>query len=331
MPDTVRFVLTLSDSLSGKRGIIDTIVDLRLFLNDLSVSDPVFISYISKASDENNIFNRQSVLMIPNPARSFRSSSENSNFFVYFDINNLEFDPEKPSLYSLEYSITDLSGEIVKRVEHPQLQKVSENTSRIEKINIDQLMTGIYSLNLQLADMANDHIARISRYFNVIAVEGTSSMLMPMEEEDVEKYYDQIKYIATERELSLYRQLDTKGKQEFLLQFWRSRDPQPETPENEFMLQHFQRIDYCEKNFRNGLNSDRGRIYIQYGPPVDIDRSVSSLGYSKPVEIWTYSLDGRVEFIFVDRINDDNYVLMHSTHPNEISNPGWQQAFQGQN
>ena len=331
MPDTVRFVLTLSDSLSGKFGNIDTIVDLKPFLNDLSVSNPVFISYISKASDENNVFTRQNILMIPNPTRSFRSSSENSNFFVYFDINNLEYDPEKPSLYSLEYSITDLSGEIVKRVEHSQLQKVSENTSRIEKINIDQLPTGIYSLNLQIADMANDNITQSHSYFKVISEEGSASMLMPMEEADVEKYYNQIKYIATDKELSLYRQLDTKGKQEFLLQFWRSRDPNPETPENEFMLQHFQRIDYCEKHFRNGLNSDRGRIYIQYGPPVDIMRNFSSLEYSKPVEIWTYSLDGRVEFIFVDRINDDNYVLMHSTHPNEISNPGWQQVFQLQN
>jgi GWxTD domain-containing protein len=328
IPDTVRFVLTLSDSFGGKFGVIDTIIELQPFLDDLSVSDPIFISYISKASDENNVFTRQSVLMIPNPARSFHSSSENGYFFIYFDINNLDYDPDLPSLYRMECSIDDLTGKSVNKIEHSQLKKVGANTSRLEKISIDQLKTGMYNLNIQLADLANDKTASTHRYFKVISQENNTPLVMPMEEEDIEKYYDQIKYIATYRELEIYQQLDNKGKQEFLLQFWKSKDPTPDTPENEFMLQHFQKMDYCEKHFQNGINSDRGRVYIQYGPPVDLERNVSTIGYSKPVEIWTYSLDGRVEFVFVDRVNDDNYVLMHSTHPNEYYNPGWMQDFQ---
>jgi GWxTD domain-containing protein len=162
----------------------------------------------------------------------------------------------------------------------------------------------------------------------VFAESQNVNLLLPMDETDIEKYLHQIKYIATDKEINLFQKLDKQGKQEFLLQFWKSKDPTPETPKNEFMLQHFQRIDYCEKHFRNGINGDRGRVYIQYGPPVDIQRSVSTLAYSRPVEIWTYSIEGRIEFVFVDRTNDDNYVLMHSTHPDEISNPGWMQAFQ---
>jgi GWxTD domain-containing protein len=186
----------------------------------------------------------------------------------------------------------------------------------------------MYNLNIKIADLENDHTASVHRYFRIRDEVQSVDLLLPMDEADIEKYLHQIKYIATEKEINLFEKLDKQGKQEFLLQFWKSKDPTPDTPENEFMLKHFQRIDYCEKHFRNGINSDRGRVYIQYGPPVDIKRSVSTLGYSRPVEIWTYSIEGRVEFVFVDRTNDDNFVLMHSTHPNEISNPGWMQAFQ---
>jgi len=331
MPDTVKFVLSISDSISGKTGVIDKIIEFQRFSDELSISDPVFITDIRKASGEKNIFTRQNVLMIPNPARLFNASSDKNYFYIYFDINNLDYDPDLPSLYRLECSIDDLTGKSINKIEHSQLKKVSANTSRIEKLSMEQLTTGMYCLKIQIADLSNDKTASSRRYFSVISKEKGTSLLMPMEEEDIEKYYDQIKYIATNRESNIYQQLDNVGKQEFLLQFWKSKDPTPDTPENEFMLQHFQRIDYCEKHFNKGINSDRGRIYIQYGPPVDLERNVSTLGYSRPVEIWTYSINGRVEFVFVDRTNDDNYMLMHSTHPDEYYNPGWTQEFQAGN
>ena len=144
-----------------------------------------------------------------------------------------------------------------------------------------------------------------------------------MTDEDVQKYYDQIKYIATDRELDIFNKLDNAGKERFLLQFWKMKDNRPETPENEFMQEHFRRIAYCENAFKGGINSDRARVYLKYGPPVNIERSVSTLGFSRPVEVWTYAFDGTVEFVFVDRTLDGNYVLVHSTHPAEYSDPDW--------
>jgi GWxTD domain-containing protein len=327
-PDTLKFQLLLSDSISGKSGIINKALVISPVTNDLSCSDPVFIAYLRKSSDEHNIFTRHNLEMIPNPARFFELPSENDFIYVYFEINNLMFNPEKPSLYSVLCSVENLAGKTMSKIEHDGLNKMASNTSRIEKVSLNNLVTGMYSLNLQITDLTNENRSSIRRYFRVESDVAGSQLVIPMEDEDVDKYYDQIKYIARKQELDVFEQLDKAGKQEFLLYFWKSKDPSPDTPENEFMINHFRKIEYCEKNFRNGINSDRGRVYIMYGAPVDIERSTSTAAYSKPVEIWTYSLEGRIEFVFVDRTNDDHYVLMHSTHPDEYYNPDWLKDFQ---
>ena len=145
-----------------------------------------------------------------------------------------------------------------------------------------------------------------------------------MSDEESQKYLDQIKYIATDQELKLYNQLNSKGKQEFLLQFWKSRDPDPSTPENEFMIEHFKRLAEVEGQFKGGINSDMGRVYIKYGPPLQIERMGLNVHITHAVEKWIYTINGRTEFVFVDRIGDGTYFLVHSTHLDEFSNPNWQ-------
>ncbi len=326
-PDSLKFVLLLSDSLSGKKGIINIPILVRPVSKKLSCSDPVFIAYLKKSSGDNTVFTRHQLEMIPNPARFYETQTENNFLYVYFEINNLAYFEDRPSLYSLMYSVESLAGDTMSHIAHLDIKKVGANTSRIEKVSLADLTTGMYSLNMQIFDSANDNNSSIRRYFRVVSQESGTPMVIPMEDADVEKYYDQIKYIARDQELRLFEQLDAVGKQEFLLYFWKFKDPTPGTPENEFMIDHFRKIEYCKQNFRNGLNSDRGRVYIQYGPPVDVERSTSTMAYSKPVEIWTYSLEGRIEFVFVDRTGDDNFVLMHSTHPDEYYNPEWAAAF----
>ena len=322
-PDTLNVNLTLSDSVSGRKGSVSQKIAITTTPDKLSISDPIFIAYLSNAAGTKNIFTRHNLEMVPNPARFIDTSKDGKSFYIYLEINNLSYNAERPSLYALTCSVNNLAGRNMCRVEHDQLQKVAANTSRIEKIDLGDLTTGIYVLDLQVVDLGNDNISGLKRYFRVNNGEENSDLILPMSEEDVQKYYDQIKYIATRQEMDVFEQLDPVGKQEFLLNFWKQHDPTPNTPENEFMMDHFRRIEYCKQHFPKGINGDRGRVYIKYGPPVDIERYVSSQTYSKPVEIWTYSIQGRVEFVFVDRTNDNDYVLVHSTHPDEYSNPDW--------
>ena len=83
-----------------------------------------------------------------------------------------------------------------------------------------------------------------------------------MTQEDIKKYRDQIQYLASNEELKIFDSLTPEGKASFVVNFWRSRDTDPSTPENEFMLNYFSRIEYANTHFKGvngGINTDMGR------------------------------------------------------------------------
>jgi len=86
---------------------------------------------------------------------------------------------------------------------------------------------------------------------------------------------EDVVYIITNRERAAFQGLATDEEREhFIEQFWLRRDPTPGTPENEFKQEHYRRIAYANEHFSTGIpgwKTDRGRIYIIYGPPDEID------------------------------------------------------------
>jgi GWxTD domain-containing protein len=95
-------------------------------------------------------------------------------------------------------------------------------------------------------------------------------------------------YIITGEERQAFNRLGTdEEREQFLEQFWRRRDPTPDTEENEFKEEHYRRIAYANERYASGLpgwKSDRGRIYIMYGPPDEIDPHPSGGTYQRPPE-----------------------------------------------
>jgi len=93
--------------------------------------------------------------------------------------------------------------------------------------------------------------------------------------------YDQwlnadVAYIITDEERARFRSLPSDGEREqFIEEFWKRRDPTPDTPANEFKEEHYRRIAYANEHFASqslaGWKTDRGRIYIVYGPPDELE------------------------------------------------------------
>lgn len=319
--DTLQIRLHIRSDAPAREGEVRAVIVMRKFTAELSLSDVLFLSHIQRAGEPASLV-RHGLVMVPKPSRLFPVAAEMP---LYFEINRLSYDPAAPSVYALHWSVSDLAGRERMQKDYHTLPVNSANTSRVEKIPLQDLTSGVYALNLEVEDLKSETRHTTRRYFRVYGAEN-GGMILPMGEKDAARYYDQIKYIASQTEKQLYKTLDPQGKQDFLLQFWKSRDPDPATPENEFMEAYFAHIHYCETNFKNGINSDRGRIYLLYGPPMDIRRYASSGGYDKPVEIWTYPIEGTSEFVFVDRLGGDQYVLVHSTHPDEFSDPDWEKT-----
>ncbi len=99
---------------------------------------------------------------------------------------------------------------------------------------------------------------------------------------------EDVRWIITPEELSAFKQLSNDEERDaFIEQFWLRRDPTPDTPENEYKEEHYRRIAYANEHFAAGIpgwRTDRGRIYIAYGPPDQIESHPSGGAYQRPIE-----------------------------------------------
>lgn len=101
---------------------------------------------------------------------------------------------------------------------------------------------------------------------------------------------EDVAYIITNEERAAFKRLQSDPEREhFIEQFWERRDPTPGTAENEFKEEHYRRIAYANQHFSSsiaGWKTDRGRIYITYGPPDEIDDHSSES--PTPFQQWRY-------------------------------------------
>jgi GWxTD domain-containing protein len=103
------------------------------------------------------------------------------------------------------------------------------------------------------------------------------------------KWVDEdVHWIITDTELQAFKQLSNdEERDQFIEQFWLRRNPNPDSPDNEFREEHYARIAYANEHFaagKPGWRTDRGHIYIAYGKPDSIDSHPSGGSYERPVE-----------------------------------------------
>ena len=99
---------------------------------------------------------------------------------------------------------------------------------------------------------------------------------------------EDVVYIITDEEKAAFKRLSTDDeRQQFIEQFWLRRDPTPDTEENEYKEEHYRRIAYANEHYASGIpgwKTDRGRIYIVFGPPDEIESHPSGGTYERPYE-----------------------------------------------
>jgi GWxTD domain-containing protein len=168
----------------------------------------------------------------------------------------------------------------------------------------ERLVPGTYELSLLRARTADT----IKRSFRVVWED------MPLILSDPETAVDAMYYILSDKEYDLMKTGNSKDISKKLLEYWKAKDPTKDTPFNEAMAEYFSRVEYAYSNFRtlaakNGYKTDRGKIYILYGPPTSVNKT---LGDKMNTEIWKYDrlkkdfvfeTDARGNYILV-KIND---------------------------
>ena len=99
---------------------------------------------------------------------------------------------------------------------------------------------------------------------------------------------EDVAYIITDEERKAFSRLaNDEEREQFIEQFWLRRDPTPDSVENEYKEEHYRRIAYSNERYASGFpgwKSDRGRIYITFGPPDEIESHPSGGTYERPWE-----------------------------------------------
>jgi GWxTD domain-containing protein len=99
---------------------------------------------------------------------------------------------------------------------------------------------------------------------------------------------EDVAYIITEEERQAFKRLATdEEREQFIESFWLRRDPTPDSAENEFKEEHYRRIAYANERFASGIpgwKTDRGRIYIAFGPADEVESHPSGGTYERPIE-----------------------------------------------
>ncbi|MDQ3633763.1 MAG: GWxTD domain-containing protein [Acidobacteriota bacterium] len=156
---------------------------------------------------------------------------------------------------------------------------------------------------------------------------------------EVDKIYENwlekdVDYIITKEEKRAFKQLKTnEEKENFIENFWRRRDPNPDTEENEYREEFYERIAYANEHYASGIpgwKTDRGRIYITWGKPDGVESHPSGGSYDRPsyegggstttypFEVWFYRyLEGvgsGVEIEFVDPTGTGEYRIARNAN-----------------
>jgi len=129
---------------------------------------------------------------------------------------------------------------------------------------------------------------------------------------DSRQFLSEVRYIITKQERKIFLNLPPSDREAFIQEFWKKRDPDPETEKNEFKEEYYERIEMANTLFRGGGKpgwlQDRGRVYVLLGPPHE--RYTYPRGrsfYGLPEELWYY---GFFPVIFVDDDWDGDYDII---------------------
>lgn len=334
-PATYSYRTEVLDGNSNRKGYLEGELQIPNYNTPgLSVSQIQFAYRIfNRSAEKKSPFYKNGMKIIPNVNRIY--GYQYPMLFFYFEINNTPSSADKDSTkIIIDYQVYDQQDSLVKSFRGQQRSLARNALAEMGGFSVVTLPTGRYRLKVNVKDLSTGKQASTERDFQFIGVErpvvGTTLLASDnreLTEEEAEDYYAQITYIATKEEKKIYRALSLDRKLAFLREFWKKRDPTPETERNEAMIEHYRRWYFVKRRYSIGKllgwKTDRGRIYIQYGPPDEIERHSGGME-TKPYEIWSY-YQNNMQFIFADLQGVDRYELIHSVTQDhrELENPLW--------
>ena len=338
-------IADFNNKASHSTGTID--VELYYPNDKIGVSDVLLLKSFEKIKNNTSTnFTKSGFDVMPSLNAFFGNPRDTLK--TYFEIYNTKLF-EKDSLVLAKYFIEDA-----------QTQAIYPRIGRFQKINpcsvlpvfnifaLDELPTGNYNLVVELRDINNQIIGskkipferlNNNRLFaneeiNLDNVYASASFADAYTYEQLDVYIRSLFPIANIPEKRFAESIKkSKEKNEdlmkrYFINFWEKRNPL--NPQKAWEI-YYAEVQKTQKEFGNkkilGFGTERGRVYLQYGPPNN-RTVVTSDPNAYPYEIWWYYQVGtrtNVRFVFLNRFDDTDFQLIFSDANGEPQNPDWRQ------
>lgn len=165
---------------------------------------------------------------------------------------------------------------------------------------------------------------------NVGALRSEAALFETADSSSLDSLYGPLVHLLEPHERSVYSGLTLAGRRRFLIAFWERRDPTSATPDNPAMDAFYAAVEEANLLFREGRaagvpgwRTDRGRIFLRYGPPDEqLRRPMAS---PRPYEAWRYTRGRARNYVFYDQSGLGNYFLLATNDPTEQGTRSWDQ------
>ncbi|NOX18409.1 MAG: GWxTD domain-containing protein [Chlorobi bacterium] len=289
-PLKYRVVCSVEDETSKEPIVFESDVRVRSFSDSIDVSDILLINKIIEGKNGREI--------IPNISHNMKpGASVTINYELYSNIDRA---------VTINYIVREINRNITST--RMVSRNIKTGTNIIEEV-VDEvkLKIGNYTMNIVIADESGNELCKRAIKFRV-QLPG-----IPLSLDALDTAIDQLVYIASADEIdSLKEGKNYDEKLKKFLAFWKKRDPDPKSSNNEMLNEYYRRIDYANKHFEgyyDGWKTDMGMVYVTLGPPDQVEREPMSID-SKPYEIWYY-YNLNKQFVFVDDTGFGDYRLVN--------------------
>ncbi len=317
----------LSDSVSYP-------LSLRQYPQNPSASDLELCSEIGQAKGQSKLFVKNSLDVVPNPSLLFGVVTHPVSFY-YLELYNLAPD----TTYTITVHLLDGTEKVMRESTKHQKYKV-QNVVDVGMMNLSSFPSGRYHMNVSVSGQSGNRLISVSKVLflsnphiqqpSASTTTLNSTVFAGMSFDELSKEFRECQYLATPEEMKQFKPLTSQeALRDFLSKFWTRVQSGEGGKEVIARTVYLQRVAVANQRYRSmgkeGWQSDRGRVYLLYGEPDEVERFPSSED-SKPYEIWHYyQIESGVEFDFIDRTGFGVYVLANSTKRGEIQDNSWQQ------
>ncbi len=311
--------------------------DMEKAADSFSFSDLEFVHSIKEAREE-NILTKNGYEIIPFGMNATFVDQDHLGFYVEFYHADKLFDGDYYAQASILQGGQPLLMYDLMRQKSPAALDVFSG-----HFDIARLPSQTYQLKIHVFNKAQTAKKSFTKTFFVansrvqpklaeyITKKAGADLFSGYTEEQMTYFIKTLIHISTENEIRFAKALTEKeDKQNYLFAFWEKRLGQDQSVE-QLWKGHTAALDYVndqfKSNFREGWETDRGRVFLKYGIPSDVERYPYESN-RLPFEVWKFDRLGaqsQIIFVFLDNdLGTNEYILIHSNKYGELQNFGWE-------